>query len=241
MFQNIQVRSAPEALAEEIIKRIKSGTLQPGTRLPSQRELAKMFGVGLGSIREAVKILGVMGCLNVVQGKGTFIAEDALRPEQPAADIEKAFEAISLRDLMKAREVVECAAAEMAAEEADEENLGRLKALTDQMEDSYRDTELFYRTDFAFHMAVAEATNNQAIIEIAKLLVERSHNYIGFMDDALGISMPFNVDRAVGTARRIVELIVAGEGKKAARAMRKHLNIVKYELKKEIDGKEESG
>ncbi len=239
-FQNIRVSSAPEALAEEIIKRIKSGALSPGTRLPSQRELARMFGVGLGSIREAIKILDVMGCLDVVQGRGTFIAEDALRPKKPESGIDKAFEAISLRDLMKAREVVECAAAEMAAGEADEENLDRLESLAGRMEDSYQDSALFYQVDFAFHMAVAEATNNRAIIEIAKLLVERSHNYIGFMDDSLGISMPFNVDRAVSTARQVVALIESGERKKAGRAMGEHLNIVNVELKKEFSGRKQN-
>ncbi|MGD8369657.1 MAG: FCD domain-containing protein [Desulfobacterales bacterium] len=236
MFQNIRVSSAPEALAEEIIRRIRSGELQPGARLPSQRELARMFGVGLGSIREAIKILGVMGCLSVIQGKGTFIADDALQPEKPTTDIEKAFEAISLQDLMKAREVVECAAAEMAAAAADEDHLKRLRALADRMKDSYHEKELFYQLDFAFHMAVAEASNNQAIIEIAKLLVERAHNYIGFMDNALGISMPFNVERAVDTARQVVSLIESKQGKASSRAMREHLNIVNTELKKEFTG-----
>ena len=57
-----------------IIEKITGGELVPGSRLPSQRDLARMLGVGRSSVREAINALVVMGYLEPLQGKGTFIS-----------------------------------------------------------------------------------------------------------------------------------------------------------------------
>ena len=235
-FDAVQLTSAPGALAEQIIKQIKAGNLQPGAVLPSQRELAKMFKVGLGSVREAIKILDVMGYIDVIRGKGTFVANYAENPENQGAQLDRALEAVSLADVMQAREVVECACARLAAHAADRESIARLKGLSSAMEASFKDKKTFYELDFDFHVAVAEATNNKVLLEIVKLLVDRAHNHIGFMDTSLSMSMPLNVERAVGTARNIVNFIEAGDGDRASDEMHRHLNIVNWELEKEFLG-----
>ena len=168
-FDAIQVYSAPEALAQQIVERIQNGELVPGTCLPSQRELAKMFKVGLGSVREAVKILNVMGYLKVVPGKGTFISKDGLNKGRGFSAFDQLIQAVSLSELMQAREVVECGAAHMAAEQADQDSLRRLKEITFRMAADDLTSDLYYKNDFAFHLAVAEASNNPAIFEIVKL------------------------------------------------------------------------
>lgn len=235
-FDAIRIHSAPEALVEEIIKQIKTGRLPPGTCLPSQRQLAKMFQVGLGSVREAIKILNVMGYLDVIRGKGTFVAAELPSGNKAGSALDKALEAVSLADLMKAREIVECACAGLAAEAADEENIKRLRDLTGAMESSFHDTKAFYELDFSFHMAVAEATNNKALFEIVKLLVNRAHNHIDFMNDTLRISRPITVEQAVETARNIADLIAAGDRNASEQEMYRHLNIVNWELAKKFLG-----
>lgn len=230
----IQVHSAPEALAEQIIGQIRNGKLQPGTCLPSQRELARAFQVGLGTVREAVKILHVMGYLNVVPGRGTFVAEDGLTKHRSFSTFDRVMEAVSLSELMKAREIIESGAAQMAAEQADSESIGRLKEVVAAMLIEPDSIENYYNNDFAFHLAVAEAANNPAILEIVKRLVDQSHAHTGFMNRALGISMPANIKKCVQTAKTVVYCIERGDGPKAAQAMRKHLNVVNYELRKEF-------
>ena len=233
-FDAIQIHSAPETLAQQIVARIQSGELVPGTCLPSQRKLAALFKVGLGSVREAIKILNVMGYLNVVPGKGTFISEDGLNSSKGLTAFDQLMQAVSLSELMKAREVVECGAARMAAERADQESIQRLKDVTARMEADSRTIDLYYRNDFAFHIAVAEASDNPAILEIVKLLVDKSHQHIEFMNEALGISMSANVENCVNTAIKVVFHIEHGDGPDSSQAMRDHLNIVNCELDKEF-------
>jgi DNA-binding FadR family transcriptional regulator len=98
------------------------------------------------------------------------------------------------------------------------------------MRENQDSTRTYYQLDFGFHLAVAEATGNRAIIEMIKLLVERSHDYIGFMDESLGISMAFNADRAMTTAEQTVAHIAAGREQEAGQAMHGHLNIVNVEI-----------
>ena len=235
-FDSIQIHSAPEALVQQIVARIDNGKLAPGTCLPSQRKLAKMFDVGLGTVREAIRILNVMGYVDVIQGKGTFVSDLSENAQQKWARFDKAIEAVSLADLMKAREIVECEVAFLAAGDADEESIRRLERITADMEASFADTQTYYALDFDFHIAVAEAANNEALLEIVKLLVDRAHHHIGFMDDSLNISTPFNVEKAVSTARAVVEHIASGNGEKARAEMIRHLTIVDTELQKAFPG-----
>jgi GntR family transcriptional repressor for pyruvate dehydrogenase complex len=233
-FDAIQVHSAPEALSQQIVARIQSGELAPGTCLPSQRKLAALFKVGLGSVREAIKILNVMGYLDVVPGKGTFISEEGRSPSKELSSFDQAMQAVSLSELMKAREVVECGAARMAAEQADQESIQRLKDVAARMDMEFQNSDLYYKNDFAFHIAVAEASNNPAISEIVKLLVDKSHHHIEFMNEALGISMSANAENCVNTAKMVVFYIEHGNGPASSQAMRDHLNVVNCELDKEF-------
>jgi GntR family transcriptional repressor for pyruvate dehydrogenase complex len=236
-FDAVRVTSAPGALTEAVIKQIKAGELAPGDCLPSQRELARQFQVGLGTVREAIKTLDAMGYLEVIRGKGTFVATTAFETANGSSRIDKTLEAVSLADLIKTREIVECGAARLAAEVGDAEGLARLQGIVDDMQTSVEDAHTYYQVDFSFHLAVARASSNRALYELAKLLVDRAHGHMNFMSESLNIAMPFNMEKAVHTAREVVGHIVAGDGEKAAVAMRDHLNIVNLELSKEFLGK----
>jgi GntR family transcriptional regulator, transcriptional repressor for pyruvate dehydrogenase complex len=241
-FDAVRVTSAPGALTEAVIKQIKAGELAPGDCLPSQRELARQFQVGLGTVREAIKTLDAMGYLEVIRGKGTFVAATAFDTANGSSRIDKTLEAVSLADLIKAREIVECGAARLAAEVGDDEYVARLQTIVAAMEPSAvepstQESQAYYQQDFAFHLAVAEASSNRALYELAKLLVDRAHGHMNFMSESLNIAMPFNMEKAIHTAREVVGHIVAGDGEKAAVAMRTHLNIVNLELSKGFLGK----
>ncbi len=236
-FDAIQIHSTPEILAQQIVEQIKAEKLRLGQRLPSQRELAKAFNVGLGSVREALKILNVMGVVEILRGNGTFVTSDALSILNKAPTTEDALAAVSLADLMKARQIVEGGAARMAAEKADVEQIDRLRDLTTRMQALQPDSQAYYDHDFKFHIAVAKASGNRAILEIVKLLVDKAHYHVNFMNTALGISSPENMQKCVGSAARIVELIAGGDAEGAEKAMLKHLDTVNHRLVETFPGK----
>jgi GntR family transcriptional repressor for pyruvate dehydrogenase complex len=228
-FESIRRSSAPEMVVEQILKKLKDGELQPGSQLPSQREMAQLFGVGRSSVREATNALAVMGYLEVQQGKGTFIRDNLPSTDFSTAHLNAALKAGSLLDLMEARELLECKSVELAAERAGTEHIRRMKAALAKAEDSRADYPAFLKADLEFHISLAEATENVVICEMMKLVVEKVLEHHSRLRTA-HLSKDFR-RVSIETARMIIEHLEKGEGQEAAQYMRDHLNAIKTELK----------
>jgi GntR family transcriptional repressor for pyruvate dehydrogenase complex len=228
-FETIRKSSAPEKVAEQILRKIGRGELGPGDRLPAQRELAVALGVGRSSVREAVNALTVMGYLDVRHGRGTFIREGHPATDRAALRFEAAFSAGSLLELMEVRETLECKSAELAAERADDEQVEHLKAVLKKMDGMSAAYEAFLENDLAFHNAVADATGNRVICEMMKLLIPRVAGHHARLRTGR-LSSAYRAE-SVETARQVVSAIEAGSPVRAAAAMRRHLSLIRRELR----------
>jgi GntR family transcriptional repressor for pyruvate dehydrogenase complex len=196
---------------KEILESIKSGDLKPGDKLPPERELTKMFGVGRSTLREAVSALVLVGYLEVIQGRGTFLRKDFQPANLSAMELSDIQTAASIIDLVEVREILECDA------------LAKMKETVD-------DYKRFSDHDFNFHIALAQATGNNMILEMMKLIVNKVHEQY----DRFNPKTLFQTDKAVFTAEQIVASITNGEAEKAAGFMRDHLNLVTTELKRMV-------
>ena len=240
-FDVIRTNSAPEMLVQEILKKIQNQELKPGTRLPSQRKLSQSFEVGLSTVREAIKSLYVMGYLDVIQGKGTFVANNVSQVKQSPA-LDGVLEAVSLFDLMQAREIIEIEAVKLAAQTADIEQMNMLQRKRQKMIKQNETLQIngdqppeIYSSDFDFHLALAETSNNQAIYEFVKLLADKIlNNHTKFMSEQLRNQTAENIQKAVETLQEVYYWITQRNSEKAALAMKDHLNIVSVELDKEF-------
>ncbi len=79
-FQPVHKMRAPRAIEVQVRALIAEGQVHPGDRLPSERVLAQALGVGRSTLREAIRILEVVGLLNVRPGEGIFVATPAAQP-----------------------------------------------------------------------------------------------------------------------------------------------------------------
>lgn len=227
-FRTIQRRSTSELVMKEILSSITRGELKPGDKLPPERELTKMFGVGRSTIREATSALVLVGCLEVIQGRGTFLRKD-FQPDSPfTIELSDIQAAASIIDLVEVREILECNSVKLAARRADAENIRRIQKAISDMKEAVDDTKRFSQHDFDFHIALAESTGNEMIHEMMKRILEKVYKqYEYFRPKAL-----FEVDKAILTAEQIVSSVVKGEEEKAAGFMRDHLNLITTELKR---------
>ena len=230
-FKTIQKSSTPEIIINEIIQHIKSGELKPGSKLPTERDMSQMFGVGRSSIREAIKALVLLGYLESSQGKGTFIRKDLPVSDMTLSNLQHTLAAEQIMELMELREILECNAVKLAAERARPEDIRRINEALERMQACKADIKKFYDPDFDFHVAIAEATHNEMICEIMKQIVEKSHeSYEKFMPDRL-----CPPEQAILTARRIVSCIEDGKAEEASRCMKEHLGLVEIELKRVVE------
>jgi GntR family hexuronate regulon transcriptional repressor len=205
-----------EDVAEQILQLIKSGLFQPGTRLPGERELSERFGVSRVTIREAEIALQAMGWIKIKTGAGVYVL-DAPTASKGTLPVVSAFE------LTEARSLFEAESAALAASTITEEELARLDVLLDAMADDSIDDDKINEIDREFHLTIARASKNQAIIHVIETLwrfrlelpdVRASHSLVCRKD---------------GEARRaehaeIVEALKARDAARGRIAMRRHFS-----------------
>jgi GntR family transcriptional repressor for pyruvate dehydrogenase complex len=158
-----------DPLTNRVIRQIKDliwrGEVTPGEYLPPQPELAAQLGVGLSTVREAVKALSVIGLLEPYPGRGTLVMPDAMRILSSDAAMRANLSEVHLGEVLEARLVLESALTRMAAERATAQDIAEMQLCFAEMEGSVGDDSVFTRADMRFHLAVARASKNSVLTQ----------------------------------------------------------------------------
>lgn len=166
----IQKSSISDDIVQQIMNQIASGNLQPGQRLPSERELCKSFSTGRSSLREALRCLSIMGVLTARVGEGTSVASDGGKFLNTVMRWSFITEKYDIKNLMELRIALEGLAASNCAERATEEDIANLEDLISRMELSVKDAKRFGVLDLEFHLGIARASKNQVIFDLVSLI-----------------------------------------------------------------------
>lgn len=150
-------------IADRIVALIRDGAFPPGSRLPGERELSERFGVSRVTIREAEIALQAAGWIRIKTGAGVFVLGG---PEGASGDLPK----VSAFELTEARSLFEGEAAALAATTIGEGDLEKLEELLAVMGSNDADEEAINQADRDFHMTIASASGNQAIIYMIQSL-----------------------------------------------------------------------
>ncbi|MBM4422255.1 MAG: FadR family transcriptional regulator [Chloroflexi bacterium] len=153
--------SIPEIVLEEIQRLIAEGKVRPGDHLPSETELAERFGVGRSSIREAMRVLQLIGVVEVIQGKGTFVRQAGILPLM--IDWSRISQTGLISEAMEARQFMEVLLARLAAERATHDDIEALRRSLRQSEESLSNMESNVRAGVDFHLVLADAAHNQIL------------------------------------------------------------------------------
>ncbi len=218
-LQPITKTRLSEAAIEQIKELIVSEDLEPGAKLPSERDLVEALGVGRSSIREALRILEIMGLVEVLPGKGAFVKAltgDLFIPLSEILTSQKE----SLQHHFEARMVLEPAAAALAAKRASAGEVGRLGKNLENFKENLARQNLvgLIRVDIEFHRLVANATDNQTIAVLMNTITR--HDFHGWKAALRTNNRP---RKTVTEHGRILEAIASGDEKKARSTMRSHL------------------
>jgi DNA-binding FadR family transcriptional regulator len=205
----------------DLARRISEGEYEIGTRLPPERELAQRYGVSRPTMREAIIALEVDGLVETRQGSGIYVS--AQKPQSGVAGDTD----IGPFELLEARRSIEGEICAVAATRITDEEVGKLEALLQRMNSENLIEEIVQseRADRAFHLLIAEATRNSAMIAAfellwdsrtsspqSKLLSQKAH--------AAGVKPRVDEHTA------IVDALRARDSDQARMAMRAHLNRV---------------
>jgi len=168
-FQSIEPRRLYRQIAEQIRGLIRSGEYLPGARLPPERDLAKQLGVSRPSVREALIALEVEGLVEVRIGSGIYVQRAAAaRNDDDAAVHAEA----GLFELLRARHVIESECAALAAKSAKKAQIAAIEDAAAAMQKEFDAHTQPLAGDQLFHIRIAEATGNGALVAVVKMLWE---------------------------------------------------------------------
>ena len=214
--------SRSDDVVDGVKQMILDGRLQPGERLPAEKELAATLGVSRGSLREGVRALGTLGILDSRHGDGTYVT--TLDPALLLAPV--AFVA-GLQDDAAAfhavRRLLETEAAGLASLHIDDAGLARLRAGLDEtaraLVQQPLDHERLVDADLAFHEEIARASGNPVLAALVEGLAGRTSRTRLWR----GLSDVGAEDRAFVEHEAILAAIAARDPDRARLRMATHL------------------
>jgi GntR family transcriptional repressor for pyruvate dehydrogenase complex len=218
-----------DQIIEKIEKLITSGDLNPGDFLPGERILSEKLGVSRTSLRQALKALNVMGVLEILPGKKTYIKESFSDILINPFRFIRAVHSIKIKELFEARCVLEEGFVQMAAKKAKPNDISQIKSYIDYAEKNIDNKDEFVYSEFKFHQYIFEVADNKVLTavmnslnELLLVLEKYEKDYLDNSDRALSLQQHKEIYRAIKEK----------DPEKARDAMRIHLDTMESRLKK---------
>lgn len=171
-FAPVRKQSLAERLAQEIRELIHTGGYRTGDRLPAIMEMARRFGVGHPTVREALRKLEALGVVEIRHGSGVYVS----RSEEVLVMAGPAYAGTLTRkllvDLVEARIPIEVQSATSAARNATEEDLREMRRLLASAEESLDDDVALNAINMAFHRQIALASGNTVLGQLLDVIRE---------------------------------------------------------------------
>jgi GntR family transcriptional repressor for pyruvate dehydrogenase complex len=170
VFEPVSRQSLSHDIAQRIAQLIQTGHHQPGARLPAISDMARQFGVGSPTLREALKKLETVGVVDIRHGSGVYVgrAPESLLITNPV--IEARATKKLLVDLIEARIPIELQTAALAARHAAEVHLTEMASLLTIAGASFDDAMLLNQVNLSFHRKIALASGNVVMHQILEVL-----------------------------------------------------------------------
>jgi len=235
MFQKIQARKSYAYIMEQIISLVKSGKLKPGDKLPPETTLTKNFGASRPTVRQALTALEVLGIVRSQGGKGNYIQDhldfDSL--QYKSRELERS---ISPAELIESRKLVEPEIAQLAAVKNTPEDIIMIdKSLSNFREllneDPTRiDYDKLFQLDREFHLLIAKATHNAALVQVMKYVVRGLKGPMWVKLKGKSLAIPGRFEKYLSEHSEILRSIKNLDEKKAREAMHKHIRGIEKDF-----------
>jgi GntR family transcriptional repressor for pyruvate dehydrogenase complex len=214
VFEPVQTPTTFEETVDRLGTAIRLGLLAPGSRLPSERDLAEQLAISRSTLRQAITALVESGHLTSLRGRsgGTFVV-----PEPPLAEGSAGPLPDDWHQVLDLREAVEVGAVTLAAERIGDDPLQIMGEAVTRMEaatefDDYR------RADVRFHIAIAQGSGVARLVALMTEVQAEVTELIAHIAHPPQVLRHSNADHA-----RLIEALRRRDGIRAVRVLRLHL------------------
>ena len=217
-FEAIRRSKVYEEVAKQL-ERLILKKLQPGDKLPAERELAEMFGVSRSSIRDAIRSLELVGLVEPRQGAGTVVRE--VSAESLVNPLTTVLARQQISELLDLRKMLEPPLAARAATHASVEEITEMEEILRRQDDKVRRGELAIEEDSEFHYNVAMASDNSVVLKVLDVLMDLLRE-----TRERALQVEGRPQKSLAGHRRILMAIKRRDPAAAEDAMRRHIQDV---------------
>ena len=207
-------------IAAQLVELIELQKLNPGDKLPPERQLAELLAVSRPSLREALHILQAQGMVQIKHGQGTFIQEPRVAQELRASLLSTTH---GLNELFDAREVLEVPASKWAAEKATKEDVRLLRATLNQIDTITAthpiDFDQLQALDAKFHLTIVGIAGNRFINQTLNVLQD-----VMKMSMETTLRLPGRSEISRNEHNEILSAIENGNGDLASKLTLQHIS-----------------
>jgi DNA-binding FadR family transcriptional regulator len=204
-------------LVETLGHAVLGGVYPAGELLPNEEVLCRTLDVSRTALREAIKVLAAKGLLESRSRVGTWVRPEAgwnmLDPDVLSWRCATGPDAQFLRHLTEMREIVEPAAAALAARSRSPEQLAALERAFQAME-AAKDVGEWVVADLAFHSAILQATNNPLLVPLVAIIGSALESLLGISARKAG-----GFNDALPDHRKVLDAVRAGDPQRALHRM----------------------
>jgi len=217
-FGVVRKQKIYEAVAQQIENFILE-KLQPGDKLPSERELAEMLQVSRGSIRDAIRSLELMGLVEPRQGAGTIVRKPS-ESITPFAHALKRHRQLAV-ELLDFRQMLEPPLAARAATHASEEEIVEMEEILQRQEEKVLRGEMTIAEDAEFHYAIALASDNTVVLKVLDIVMDLLRE-----SRERSLQLPGRSEASLAGHRKILSAVKNRAPEDARAAMSRHIDDI---------------
>lgn len=236
MLKPIHTEKIYKLIIDQIRSLINENQLQPGDKLPSEREIALALSVSRTSVRHAIATLVAKGLLSVQQGGGTFIADPKKQITNRQSLLEElcwnlAEQQISPVEISQSRMLLEVETVRLCAIHADESTCNNLTYLLERNRIARGEVANYESFNHDFHMAVAEGSGNVVYKLLMKTILQlMQYNMWPWAKTKTNDRNHF-LEKHLDQHEAIVQAIVNHDPELASAVMQDHLSVIEGEMK----------
>ena len=196
---------------------LRDGKLSRGDRLPPERELAAHFNVARSSLRQALKVLEILGVITQRVGDGSYLNDNASAILSVPLEFLFLLDDTTMEDLTELRLLMEPGLARLAAQRATPDDLALLRRSIEDLESSSTNKLKLVSSDLLFHQAIFQASKNRT----AGNLFHNIHRAMAKM--MLVTSQLVELEHTLAFHKPIMHSIEQRDGDLAAKLMQEHI------------------
>ncbi len=218
-------------VVDHIRTMIENGSLQPGDKVPPEREFARKLRISRASLRTGIGYLAAMGVMDVRHGVGTFVAAGPPEIGKSSLSLLGALHGFQSWQMFEARRILESELAALAAERAHENHLAVMAEELAEMSASLDSPMEYLIHDIRYHRLIAQASGNPILAALMETITSALYD-----QRRRTAERSRNLREAVESHQEIYRAIRSRNPAEARSLMERHLTMAQSAQDLEVAG-----